>query len=71
MKYFMICLGIDEKITIPSSLSTSFCNFWTERSANSARASAWREKQFNKYTFLVRKVWNYWRPQKLKTLKFY
>lgn len=26
---------------LPSSLSTSFCNFWTERSANSARASAW------------------------------
>jgi len=25
---------------LPSSLSTSFCSFWTERSANSARASA-------------------------------
>jgi len=29
---------------IPSSLSTSFCNFWTERSANSARASAYKIK---------------------------
>lgn len=29
------------RIDLPSSLSTSFCNFWTERSANSARASAY------------------------------
>lgn len=28
---------------IPSSRSTSFCNFCTERSANSARASAYDE----------------------------
>lgn len=30
---------------LPSSLSTSFCNFCTDLSANSARASAW----WNKY----------------------
>ena len=35
------CNGKEKrKIIIPSSRSTSFCNFCTERSANSARASA-------------------------------
>jgi hypothetical protein len=33
---------------IPSSRSTSFCNFCTERSANSARASACDENNHGK-----------------------
>ena len=44
---------------IPSSLSTSFCNFCTDRSANSARASAYDTIYFlslctkNLYSILV------------------
>lgn len=53
LKSLMINMKKDAySINKPSSLSTSFCNFCTDRSANSARVSAWNHcDQCEKWSF--------------------
>lgn len=41
--YEEVSYNFPAKFNLPSNLSTSFCNFWTDRSANSARASAYQK----------------------------
>jgi len=52
---------------LPSSLSTSFCNFCTDLSANSARASAWQNKDIVKnHHFIILFSVNHWKNSKSK-----